>query len=403
MPPLEEPLGLEVSRLSFEEAGGTNVDTNEQADETQVPQSPTVEETVSQSEVEVFIEELGNALCMSRRMRREQAHMGGFLYGIASLIRSYVPALRKCENYEFASTASGSSSRVGIRDGMNTVRLMALAPHPKDPNVLFVADQTRVWELKLNGEKRVVAGGTEKDMKDGPALEARFRCIGDMVIDRGCSIYLTDYPNNRIRILELDSTTPMVKTVAGSGYTTEPKEGTGNQALFAFPAGITMDRARRYLYCTDSSYVRRIKLPPPGMPVTPENVVVENIVKNNGESLYGLEFDRTNDVLLATSVSGIYRVDPRENLPPGALRIQKIVQNMPYTSTPVCDPWSDMILLNGYDTEVLHFLQYNQMEKKWQREKTEITTEFPLLTWHPKSDVVWASATKTELIAVEVW
>lgn len=327
-----------------------------------------------------------------------------FLYGVASLIRSFVPTLRQCEKYDFANTiprSAGLGAATGLHDP--TIRLMALAPHPRDPDILFVADQTRVWELKLNGEKRVVAGGVEKDMVDGPALDARFRCIGDMVIDRDCSIYLTDYPNNRIRVLELDSPTPTVKTVAGSGYTTEPRSGHGDKALFAFPAGITMDRSRRFLYCTDSSYVRKIQLPPPGMPVTPENVIVKNIVKNNGESLYGLEFDRNREVLLATSVSGIYRVDPREVLPPGAIRIQKIVENMPYTSTPVCDPWSDMILLNGYDTEVLHFLQFNQQKKEWQREKTDIKTTFPLLTWHPKSDLVWASSTKTELIAVEVW
>jgi sugar lactone lactonase YvrE len=91
----------------------------------------------------------------------------------------------------------------------------------------------------------------------------------------GANLYVTDFWNNEIRMVSL--TAPFaVTTIAGSTNAGSADDGTGTSATFNWPNGITT--AGSYLYVTDqqNSDIRRISLTPPyavttiaGVPLQP--------------------------------------------------------------------------------------------------------------------------------------
>lgn len=63
-------------------------------------------------------------------------------------------------------------------------------------------------------ELKVFAGSGKVGYKDGPALEAEFRSIGDMAQDAQGNLYISDYEDFRIRKIDSNG---MVSTLAGTG------------------------------------------------------------------------------------------------------------------------------------------------------------------------------------------
>lgn len=120
----------------------------------------------------------------------------------------------------------------------------------------------RVLKFDAEGNRTVVAGTGEKGYggDGGPALQAKFHEIHDLVVAENGDIYAADSFNYRIR--KIDGKTGLITLIAGTGK----KEITGdggpaNQAGLDGTASVTLDPKQEKLYSTGfSKRVRVIDL-----------------------------------------------------------------------------------------------------------------------------------------------
>ena len=117
---------------------------------------------------------------------------------------------------------------------------------------LFVADQTRIRKITPNGIVSTFAGSEFAGIANGPADQARFIEIADIVIDQQGNIYAAD--ENRIRKITPQA---VVTTIAGStqGYS----DGVGTAAKFNRVLGLGIDKQGR-IYAADADNYRIRKI-----------------------------------------------------------------------------------------------------------------------------------------------
>jgi sugar lactone lactonase YvrE len=129
---------------------------------------------------------------------------------------------------------------------------------------IYVADGLLHQVLRVDpesGESEVFAGTGEvgSDGDGGPAVEATIQEPVGMALAPDGSLFLADFPANRIRAVAPDGT---ISTVAGTG--SEGRTGDGGPAARAdlgLPAHVALDPTGRYLAVpTLGNYVRRIDL-----------------------------------------------------------------------------------------------------------------------------------------------
>ncbi|MDR2209826.1 MAG: SMP-30/gluconolactonase/LRE family protein [Azoarcus sp.] len=124
---------------------------------------------------------------------------------------------------------------------------------------LYVADTEnhRIRKVSPTGEVSTLAGG-EKGESDGTGSDAQFNAPFGISIDKAGNLYVADTENHRIR-----KVSPMgeVSTLTGSekGYA----DGSGSAAKFERPTGIAID-ASNNLYVADSGNNRIRKVTPTG-------------------------------------------------------------------------------------------------------------------------------------------
>ena len=132
-------------------------------------------------------------------------------------------------------------------------------------NNIYVADTDRNRIRKITGAGTVVtiAGNGANGSLDGAGQGAYFFQPVSMVTDKQGNIYLTEYGNHLIRKI-----TPagIVSTVAG-GTTGGYNDGTGTDARFRIPRGITIDDDGN-LYVADFGNNRIRKITPAGVVTT---------------------------------------------------------------------------------------------------------------------------------------
>ncbi|GEM_PF-645252 len=115
----------------------------------------------------------------------------------------------------------------------------------------------RIYKLNTSNMASVVAGGQKISHKDGPALEATFNFIYDVVTDSKGNMYVADGVNHVIRKISKDG---VVSTFAGSGEAGNA-DGTGTQANFNGPRGIALfDDSILYVADTENNSIRRIDI-----------------------------------------------------------------------------------------------------------------------------------------------
>ncbi len=120
---------------------------------------------------------------------------------------------------------------------------------------VYIADSqdNRVRKVTPNGIITTVAGtgiaGFSGD--GGPAVNAQLNRPWDVAVDAAGDLYISDYGNHRIRLVDASGN---ITTVAGStGYGYSGDGGAATSAKLNYPTGIALDPANGNLYIADSS------------------------------------------------------------------------------------------------------------------------------------------------------
>ncbi|MDC7123931.1 MAG: hypothetical protein PQJ46_00090 [Spirochaetales bacterium] len=155
------------------------------------------------------------------------------------------------------TTLAGSTTS-GSADGTGTA---ATFKHPcgvaSDGTNLYVVDSGNNMIRKIvisSGVVTTLAGSTTSGYVDGTGTDARFNGSDGITTD-GANLYVTDYNNNMIRKIVIS--TGEVTTLAGSTEAGSA-DGTGTDARFDLPSGITTDGTNLYVADYSNNMIRKI-------------------------------------------------------------------------------------------------------------------------------------------------
>jgi len=156
------------------------------------------------------------------------------------------------------TTLAGTPGAAGSDDGTGAAaRFWFPCGITTDGTNLFVADQGNCTIRKIVIATRLVTtlagmpGVIGSD--DGTGAEARFNCPDGITTD-GSNLYVVDWADHTIRKVVI--ATGVVTTLAGAAGVSGSDDGTGTEARFGGPMGITTDGAN--LYVTDNHTIRKI-------------------------------------------------------------------------------------------------------------------------------------------------
>lgn len=125
---------------------------------------------------------------------------------------------------------------------------------------LYISDFNHfvVRARELDGTMRVIAGNGELgDPVEGPAVEARFSHIGDLLLDGAGGLYLAAWHNSRV--VHVDLASGQLRHVAGLG-TRQKYDGDGGPALEAdlsLPSALALHHDGRLLVTDQENQVLR--------------------------------------------------------------------------------------------------------------------------------------------------
>lgn len=115
--------------------------------------------------------------------------------------------------------------------------------------------QHTVMKFASNGGVMTIAGSAQNPgFSDGGGGAARFNSPQDLALDTNGDLYVVDGGNRCIRRVSTDGE---VVTIAGSPAVTYRKDGTGNQAGFERPLGISFG-TDGCLYVTEPEFIRKV-------------------------------------------------------------------------------------------------------------------------------------------------
>ena len=122
---------------------------------------------------------------------------------------------------------------------------------------IYVSDQgnNRIRKISSTGMVTTLAGNGNLGMVNGNAVNAEFRLLSYIIVDKQNNIYITDVANSMIRKI---SNSGIVSTYAGllsSGYL----DGPALQAKFRNPAGLAMDaQGNLFVADRDNNCIRKV-------------------------------------------------------------------------------------------------------------------------------------------------
>ncbi len=143
---------------------------------------------------------------------------------------------------------------------------------------LYICDagNSRIRKIDTNGIISTIAGtGTAGFSGDGgPAYTATLNYPKCIRIDTGGNIFIADYNNNRIRMI---NPAGIISTVAGNGiYGFSGDGGPATSAKLSYPSGITFDKSGD-MYISDAGNHRIRKVHNPGVSVPAVNSISGNM------------------------------------------------------------------------------------------------------------------------------
>ena len=148
-----------------------------------------------------------------------------------------------------STNGTGSDARFNYPFGIAT-----------DGTNLYVADEEGYTIRKIvisSGVVTTLAGSADvSGIADGTGTDARFYYPGGVATD-GTNLYVVDNNNHTIRKIVISSR--VVTTLAGSAGNFGSTDGTGSDARFRYPEGITIYGANLYVADTQNHTIRRIE------------------------------------------------------------------------------------------------------------------------------------------------
>jgi DNA-binding beta-propeller fold protein YncE len=162
--------------------------------------------------------------------------------------------IRKVTPGGSVSTLAGSAGNSGSVDGQGG---SALFNHPNAVAVdgagyVYVSDTSNqtVREISPGGSVSTLAGTAGIGGRaDGTGAAARFFYPGGIASTSAGVVYVADTGNHTVRAMDSPG---VVTTLAGSAGQQGDADGTGSQALFAYPYGVAVDGSG-HLYVADSN------------------------------------------------------------------------------------------------------------------------------------------------------
>ena len=157
-----------------------------------------------------------------------------------------------------AITIAGKAGYSGYADGVgDAARFRSIGGMVTDGTNLFLSDAigNNVRKIEIATGTVSTVAGNGPGSTDGTSADARFYNPRDVTSD-GTNLYVTDESNRTVRKISI--ATGEVTTLAGSPDKFGGKDGVGAEAVFYNPKGITNDGT--YLYVTDDGTVRRIEI-----------------------------------------------------------------------------------------------------------------------------------------------
>jgi len=180
-------------------------------------------------------------------------------------------------------------------------------------NIYFSDAGTRIRKINTAGIISTIAGnGTQGYSGDGgPAIAAEFQYAYGVAVDASGNIYVADYDNNRIRMV---NTSGIINTVAGNG--TKGYSGDGKQATAAEiyePVGICLDAAGN-LFIADMSNNRVRKVNVSGVITTVAGSANSGYNGDGGpatkaglNALTGVAVDAAGNIFIADRLNSVVR------------------------------------------------------------------------------------------------